>query len=170
MSMQVPFNVRSLFTWKSDRLYRVYHSSGNLYFIRIGGQGGWEHGFHAHPIATVIGGLVLGLLKRRTEAKLDQLDHTDPMELVRNHKDSFSLSPSEASETSIEPRAGLGSHGMQFGRWLLSDYRGAKWCFQFETLEDMQWALHILPGFFGEKLVVNVQWDPKRTQFVRRGQ
>ncbi len=80
MSVQPPFNVRALFTWKSDRLYRVYQANGNLYFIRIGGQGGMEY-ILGHPFgiigALLVGG-ALGLLRKRTEERLDQIDLTDP--------------------------------------------------------------------------------------------
>jgi len=49
---------RAPFTWKTDRLYRVYLSGNELFFIRIGGQGGWWEaalaGMHSHPLSRLL--------------------------------------------------------------------------------------------------------------------
>ncbi len=72
MEDQLAFNARAVFTWKSDRLYRVHLSGNELFFIRLGGQGGWREGalggMHGHPLGLLLLPVVW-LLDRWAEKK-----------------------------------------------------------------------------------------------------
>ncbi|MHB1456911.1 MAG: hypothetical protein ACYC0V_08365 [Armatimonadota bacterium] len=161
--MEPSFNVRAVFMWKSDRLYRVCIDNQKLYFIRVGGQG-----VGAYGLSGAIGALIAMVLQKRNDKQTAKLDMTNPEEAIRNHKDSFFLTTSQINQTSIEPMDKSSMHGVNFGQWLLTETNDTKWRFQFESKEDMKSAIDMLSAFFGNKLVCNVEWDVKKNRFIPR--
>ncbi len=164
------FNARATFTWEADRLYRVCIEDGALYFIRIGGQGGMNPAVAAN--FGLLGALVVGAAKsiseRKRQERLAAQEQQRPQDLLSAHKHNFRLSPSDVMDSSIEPAASALSHGPNAGRWLLTQQDGKKWSLQFESVDDMQAALEVLPVLFGSRLRVNVQWNEKKKRFERQ--
>lgn len=169
--MQDTFNVRATYTWKPDRLYRVYYSSGQLYFIRIGGQG--------YALAQLLElqlgpfGKMLGrAAQRRSDAKLaqkvEETDRIPPEVRIREHKHNFQIGAGDVTESTILPASQFASHGIRFGRWNVSLRGGSELRLQFEQLDDMQIALELLTRALGNRLSVEVEWDARASRFVKR--
>ena len=163
----IAFNARAVFTWGSDRLYRVYVRDDALYFIRIGGQG---VGTAVAGQFGLVGALVGQAIKKRAdaarEAKTAAQDQQDAQDLLAQHKDNFRLLPGEPVTASIEPPAGPAGHGPHVARWLLV-WSDRKWTLQFEQMIDAEMAMAHLPRFFGERLKVNVRWDAGKKKYVK---
>jgi hypothetical protein len=151
------FNARAVFWARPDRLYRVYPTRGELFFIRIGGQG--------TDLATALGALFgpLGALleerlRRRSAAKLrarvEEVDHLPPEIRAREHRHSFQLSVAQITESQLLEPSRIAAHGRHTGRWTLTLQGGESWRFQFETPDDMSRALELLPRELGERLRV----------------
>ncbi len=163
------FNARFVSTFTPDRLYRVYIDRGEIFFIRIGGQGGMALGVASQ--FGLLGGLVLqGLKKRGNEqlaTKTSELDRQHPSSQLSAHKHNFHSAATAIQVSSLEPAALIGSHGEHFGRWKLK-LRGSKeMLFQLETLDDMRAASEILPRLGGVH-VSNVVWDSAKKKFAKR--
>lgn len=168
------FNVRALFMWKSDRLYRVHLSGDELFFIRIGGQGGWLEGalggMHGHPLGLLFLPIIWLLdqwAEKKRQARMARSDARPPQLQVREHQHNFRLSPSDVVAASLEPPARLQWHGFHVGRWRLTTAGGQKFYFQFETVADMLWAQVVLSRVLANRLQISVRWDPRRCRFVR---
>jgi hypothetical protein len=157
MEAPIVFNARATFAWKRDRLYRVYILEEALYFIRIGGQGGV--GEAAAGSLGLLGAGALHVFRQRGKKKqaerLAVQDQRHPEQYLSAHKHNFRLRSTEVTGSSIEPPALFGSHGTQFGRWLIA-WAGGKMSLQFEQLEDMRTAVAHLPALLGPRLTVNV--------------
>ncbi|MCK6558841.1 hypothetical protein HUU39_01600 [candidate division KSB1 bacterium] len=174
MEDQLAFNARAVFTWRSDRLYRVHLSGNELFFIRLGGQGGWREGalggMHGQPLGLLLLPVVWLLdrwAQKKREAKMARSDARPPQLQVREHIHNFRLAASDVVAASLEPPARLQLHGYHVGRWRLVTAGGQKFNFQFETLADMQWAQAILSRVLADRLQISVRWDPRRGRSVR---
>ncbi len=101
------FNARFVSTFTPDRLYRVYIDRGEIFFIRIGGQGGMALGVASQ--FGLLGGLVLqGLKKRGNEqlaTKTSELDRQHPSSQLSAHKHNFH---SAATAIQVSSLAGCG--------------------------------------------------------------
>ncbi len=159
MADQLAFNARAVFTWKADRLYRVYLSGNELFFIRIGGQGGWREaalgGMHGQPLGFLLLPVVWLLdrwAQKKREARVARSDAPPPQLQVREHPHNFRLAASEIVAASIEPAARLQLHGPHVGRGRLVTAGRRTLNLQFETLADMQWAQAILSRVLADRL------------------
>ncbi len=169
MSTQ-PFNVRFISLTSLDRLYRVYLRDSELYFIRIGGQGGV---LEALPhLLGPFGALLSAYFKKQAEKStvglIDTVDQSDPVLHMRKHRHNFKLNPATVRASRIKSPSVLPLHGTQVGRWMLTLRNGNKMTFQFENSEDMDVALAVLPSAIGQVLTVDVQWSEKTNTFVKR--
>lgn len=167
-----PFNARFVSLTSLDRLYRVCFRDSELYFIRIGGQGGVYESL-PHFLGP-LGGFVGGFLKKRAveseEALSVAVDESHPVLYLRKHRHNFKLNPASVKASSIKPPAALSLHGAQVGRWTLALRDGKKMTFQFESIADMNVALLSLPGVLGHALTIDVEWNRDAHSFVRRRQ
>jgi hypothetical protein len=165
--MSSAFNARLVSNWTPDRLYRVYVVRDEMFFIRIGGQGGFAQG-----MAAQFGLLGLYLLKaynRRSAAKLAakiaELDRISPSIHLSAHKHNFHVGATGVERSSLEAPPVLGAHGEHCGRWRLKLRDAKEWLFQLETPEDMT-AAHELLSTLGCPHVSKVVWDAAKKRFV----
>lgn len=168
MDKQIAFNARAVFTWKLDRLYRVYVSTDELLFIRIGGQGGVQEGIlgglHGNAIGILFVPIIMlftKLFEKKRRAKIETADKKDPRSLVYTHKHNFRATLTDFEDASIEPPSRLAVHGFHAGRWKFTLRNKGKMNLQFETLHDMNVALEVLPKLLGASLKINVRKNPK---------
>jgi hypothetical protein len=165
----IKFNARMLHTWTPDRLYRVYLTRDELFFIRIGGQGGMNEAAAAQfgLLGVLLSNTVVKRSKRKLEAIIAEVDANPPSLQLSKHKHNFRVLRSEVDQTKLEPPSTFASHGHHFGRWRIT-FRGKKpITLQFEEFNDMQTALQTLPKFFGSRMTVNVRWDLYAHKFVK---
>ncbi len=163
------FNARYLSAFTPDRVYRVYLSRGETFFIRIGGQP-WSQ-----DIASafgLLGPLMLEPMLRRAAAKLrercSQLDAQDPGLHLKAHKHNFRAAVSDFEQSSLNPASGFASHGQHYGRWDFQVRGRRSMTLQFDTLSDMQAAYQMLGDTLGPVHQVNVDWSPSQDRFVKR--
>lgn len=165
-----PFNVRFVSLTSLDRLYRVYFRDSELYFIRIGGQGGVYETL-PHFLGP-FGGLVGGFLRKRAESSQVALsatvDQSHPVLHMRKHQHNFKLNPASVRASTIKPPSLLSLHGTQVGRWALALRDGKKMAFQFESIDDMNVAVLSLPGVLGHVLTIDVEWNRETHTYIKR--
>lgn len=164
------FNARFISALSFDRLYRVYAAGDQLFFIRIGGQGGLREGL-VHSLG-LVGFLVESSIRkradRREKALIEAIDRASPEELLPRHKDNFRLGAAEVQDGTVDPPSFLATHGPHVGRWQLSLRDGRKMTFQFESIEDLRSALDVLPDLFPSGQRVNVRWNPAVGKYEKR--
>lgn len=163
------FNARFTSTFTPDRLYRVYLERGEVFFIRIGGQGGGGRAL-AHQFG-LLGGLVWKLIQKRVEAKFQarvaRVDMRHPSMQIRAHKHNLRVAAPEFESSTLEPPKAVAGHGEHYGRWL-AKLRGRKpMTLQLETLEDMQRAVDLLPRFLPQHSN-SVVWNAAKNRFDKR--
>ena len=166
--MSRPFNARLVSNFSPDRLYRVYVDRGEVFFIRIGGQGGMAAGVAVH--FGLLGILVMRALKKRADAKIAakiaELDRQHPSGHLAAHTHNLHTATTAIETSSLEPAPLLGGHGQHVGRWRLKLREGKEMLFQFEMLEEMRTAHDVLPTLGGAH-VTNVAWDSAKQKFTK---
>jgi hypothetical protein len=169
MESKAVFNARFVSTFSPDRVYRVYVVGNELFFIRIGGQGGVREGVTGG--FGLAGGLAGGLLDSRAEKKrgalIQNIDQADPQQLLSDHKHNFTLTSTDFQGGTMEPPSSFAGHGRQVGRWKFNLRDGRKMSFEFEKPEDLRAALDILPKLLGSELAVNVEWNEAKKRFEK---
>lgn len=166
--MSDAFNARFVSTFSPDRQYRVYIDRGEIFFIRIGGQGGVAVGITSQ--FGLLGALVQRALKKRGAMKLaiktSELDRQHPSTHLSGHKHNFHTTATTVESSSLEPAPLIGAHGQHFGRWKLKLRESKEMLFQFETIDDMKAAYQLLPSL-GRTHTNNVVWDPIKLKFTK---
>ena len=164
------FNARFLSNMSFDKLYRVYIVGDQLFFIRIGGQGGLQQGI-THQLG-LLGLLIEPLMKKRAEKKekalLETIDQTNPEQLLTRHKDNFRLGTVELQEGTLDPPSFFATHGPHVGRCQLNLRDGKKMNLQFEKTEEMRIALDVLPRLFSSGFRVNVRWNEYKKRYEKK--
>jgi hypothetical protein len=170
--MPIPsFNAKLGLALTRDRLYRIYARGGQLYFLRISGQGRLV-GKTAVDRFGAIGELIGDLFNRRS--LIDQLrflqaqNAEDPAAHLADHPHNFRLSAAEISESSLEPRPIFAFHGHEAGRWLVRTADGRSRTFYFQSSLGMRAAAESLPHAIGAAFRLNVEWDESRKKFRKR--
>lgn len=163
------FNARAVFTWKSDRQYRVYVMDEQLVFIRTGGQ---QVGQMVARQFGLIGALVWALTKKRREKKLaaarQAMDATHPLQLVTQHEHSFQSHRSQLTEQTLEPPSWFKGRGPYAARWRFVA-AGDRMLLELPTPEDVEALLRLLAPIVGTTLRVDIAWNAKKKKYVRRG-
>lgn len=164
------FNARLVSGVSFDTLYRVYAVDDRLYFIRVGGQGGfWEE--LARPLG-FFGLLVESSVKKRAEKKgkalIEAIDRTSPEQLLPAHADNFRLEAAELSEATVDPPSFFATHGPHVGRCQLTLRDGRKMSFQFEAAGDMRTAMDVLSDLIPSGFQVNVRWNDSKKRYEKR--
>jgi hypothetical protein len=178
------FNARAIYALSPDRVFRVYATDHELFFIRIGGQ---NLGSGVGPQFGLVGALVGVGLERLSEKsgqkqaeRTEDFDRRAPAELLPEHKHNFRLERSDIVESAIDRAphglvarvqsntTGLwmGLHGPLAGRWAYKTRDGKKLDMEFPTLEDMKSAMGTLGVWLGARLAIHVQWDDQRKAFI----
>jgi hypothetical protein len=151
------FNARAVFWLRPDRLYRVYPTRGELFFIRIGGQG-TDLGAALGALLGPLGSLLEERLRRRREAKLrgriEEVDRIPPEIRAREHRHSFQLSVAQIAASQILEPSRVAAHGRHDGRWIFTLQGGESWRLQFESQDDMSRARELLRRELGDRLQV----------------
>jgi 4-amino-4-deoxy-L-arabinose transferase-like glycosyltransferase len=164
------FNARAVFTWKSDRQYRVYVEGEQLYFVRTGGQA-MGH-VMAHQFG-LIGALIWLLLRKRQEKKaaeaMRELDAMHPSQVVGQHKHSFQVHASEITEQSLEPPSWYQPRGPCAARWRFVVRGTDRMVLELPTKDDVDAALRLLSPTMRAALRIEIDWNPAKGKFVRRG-
>jgi len=164
------FNARFISNSSFDKMYRIYAVSDQLFFIRIGGQGGLQPGL-THQLG-ILGLLIEPMMKKRAEkrekALIETIDRTDPEQLLASHKDNFRLRTVELQGGTLDPPSFFATHGLHVGRWRLNLRDGKKMDFQFENTEDMRSALDVLPNLFSSSFRVNVRWNENKKRYEKK--
>lgn len=165
------FNARAIHAWKPDRLYRIYWASSHFYFIRIAGQG---YGVAAAleqqlgPLGALLGRSIRQRGERKLRDAIMQADAMPPEIGLRAHKHNRRVMPEEVVDSRILSAGGIATHGARVGRWHLELRSGERMKLQFEAIDDMRAALELLPGCLGDRLRVEVAWDPAAGQYLGR--
>ncbi len=164
------FNARLIATASFDKLYRIYLVGDQLYFVRIGGQGGLWEGL-THQLG-IVGYFIEKSIKKRAERKektlIEGIDRMDPEHMLATHKDNFRLGSVEVQAGAVDPPSFFATHGPHVGRWHLELRDGRELAFQFEKADDMRIALDVLPGFVPSGFRVGVRWNPIRLRYEKR--
>lgn len=164
------FNARLISNMSFDKMYRIYVVGDQLFFIRIGGQGGLRLGI-THQLG-ILGLIIEPMMKNRAEKKekefIESIDRTDPELLLAGHKDNFRLRTVELQGGTLDPASFFATHGLHVGRWELNLRDGKKMNFQFEKTEDMRVALDVLPNLFSSMIQVNVRWNENKKKYEKK--
>ncbi len=164
------FNARSISNSSFDKMYRIYAAGDQLFFIRIGGQGGLRPGL-THQLG-ILGLLIEPMIKKRAEKKekelIETIDQTDPEQLLARHKDNFRLRTVDLQEGTLDPPSFFATHGLHVGRWQMNLRDGKKMTFQFENAEDMRIAMDVLPKLFSSTFHVNARWNETKKKYEKR--
>ncbi len=166
--MSNTFNARFVSTFSPDRIYRVHVDRGEVYGIRIGGQGGVAEGIGLN--LGLLGVFLMRAMQRKSEEKLAaraaDVDRQHPSAMLCAHKHNFHTSAGDIQRSSLDPPAALRLHGEHFGRWRLRLRDGKEMTFQLETLEDMRLAYQLLPSL-GRVHLNNVAYNHLSKKFMK---
>src|SRR5258708_15258315 len=147
------FNARAVFTWKTDRQYRVYVQGQQLYFVRTGGQ---AMGQVMSRHFGLIGALIWALMRKRQEKKAAEairvLDTMHPSQLVSQHKHSFEAHQSELSEQSVEAPSWFQGRGPYAARWRFVVRGTDRMLLELPTTDDVDSPLLLLSPTIGASL------------------
>jgi len=161
------FNARFVSNFTPDRLYRVTVERGEIYFIKVGGQGGLSLGVTSQ--FGILGVFIQRLLDRRREEKLaarvDGVDRMHPSSQLSAHKHNLHAAATSIETSSLEPPAKIPGHGPHVGRWKLKLRDGKPMLFQLETFDEMRTAHELLPTL-GTSHRTNVVYDANKMKFV----
>ena len=176
MTDSIAFNARTISTFTTDKLYRIFIVGSELCFVKIGGQGGLAEGAAAGLtsqfgllgglVGAAIGSAITTAAKKRQDANAVQADRLDPRTLATTGKDNFLATVRDVIKSSLDPPPIFGGHGKCFGRWQLHLRGDRKITLQFENIDDMKCAVENLPKVLAPRLQVNVQWDEKNQKYT----
>ena len=157
MKAEHAFTARECFALSMDRMYRVYVSGGELFFIKIGGQPGLGHAVAVQ--FGLVGALVHRWLEKRAKARLAEelsaLDRRDLRSLVPRDKANYRWRVGEIQGSTIDTTTSkLGAHGARVGKWELKTGDGTTHNLQFEDAGEMETAIDALQSLLGGLLRV----------------
>jgi hypothetical protein len=154
------FTIRSYPAFRTARMYRVFVAPDTLYFIRMKGLISVSDagaGIHIDPMQAAVAAAIRWFGRKAMESSREQVERSDPEEMVRSSKKHFKLTARDLVSSSLDPPSLLGGHGHHYARWKVVA-PGVKQAFQIEDAESLQAALDHLPGVLGPRLTVKV--DP----------
>jgi len=158
MTTTVPaFNARAVFTWKSDRQYRVYVHGEQLIFIRSGGP---QMGQHVANQLGLIGALIWMLIRKRQERKAaaaqQALDSAHPLQLVTQHKHSFQSHPTQLTDQSLEAPSFWQGRGPCAARWKFVVGGTDRMQLELLTKDDVDAFLRLVAPIMGGALRIKI--------------
>ena len=164
------FNVKLVSPILSAGKYRIFVERSDLLFIQI--QGGSRSILEsAAPFIGPAGNIIPLTLwlfnKRKTKARLQRLEEDNPEELLRESESNFKLNQAEIRDAAIEAPAFFQTSG-KAGRLNLSVRHGEKIKCEFDSVTDMNEAIHLLAPLLSSTLKVNVEWNGEKQRFERK--
>jgi len=164
------FNGHYVSALTPDRIYRVYPTADEVFFVRVGGQ-------PLVPTGTTafrgLDGLIMKWLWERGQRKMSEqcqkLDAEHPSLHLKAHKHNFRAAAADFEESRLEPAKTVGGHGPHYGRWVFALRNQKPMTLQLETLTEMQTAYQTLGECVGPVHQVNVEWSPAKGTFVKLG-
>ena len=161
------FNARATFWLRLDRVYRVYATDQDLFFIRIGGQDvDWAAALDSLGFPGVWLGRKLNARRAASlERKSAEADQLSPQVLVYQHPHSFRASISDIRSASFEPGAQLSLYGPHAAVWRFTLEEGRSLRFQFENGGEATTALEVLRRVLGAEFEFSVVWDEAKERF-----
>ncbi len=170
MSAEVKaFNGHYLSALTPDRIYRVYPTRDEVFFIRVGGQPLVPAG--TTTFSGLVGLLLQGLWKRaqvKMKERCQKLDAEHPSLHLKAHKHSFRATAADFEESRLDSPKTLGGHGPHYGRWVFKLRDKKSMTLQLESLSEMQMAYQTLGESVGSVHQLNVEWSPSKGAFVKR--
>ncbi len=165
-----PFNVRAVSWMRPDRVFRVYASDQDIFFIRLAGQSvNWVAAFAQLGVLGYWLGRKLnerrdGILQHRA----DEADRVQPQVRLHEHAHNFRVGLNDITTADFEPGRQISLHGAYAARWKLGVRDGRKWDFVFEDAGEANRAFEVLVTALGDRLVADVAWDESKGQFRKR--
>jgi hypothetical protein len=170
MASQSPkaFNARARAkNFKPEMLYRVYIAPGGLFFIRVGGQRATAYAGAFGLLGFVIAKMAEKGEKRRTEARIEDLDQRSLKDRLEDHKHNFRVPFDDFLSSSIDKASFWTSTGANAGRWTIRTEGQGKMVLEFDDVDEMDVAVEELPKVLGEKQRINVEWNDRKRKFVK---
>jgi hypothetical protein len=159
------FNARMSIAWKGDLLFRVYPTPERVFFIKIGGSKKQQMAVHFGLIGMLIAHFSNKKEAKRTEDRLARMSGLNPALLMKEDKANHVRQMSEIMEPTIN--GGSIWTDKKFGSWSFRDARGKKRELKFEDATNFREAVRWLSQTFGERLIVNAQWDDAKGKVVK---
>ncbi|HYT88633.1 MAG TPA: hypothetical protein VEL76_07980 [Gemmataceae bacterium] len=158
------------FTWRPNRLYRVYVLPQELVFLWAGA------GAEATAIGAqfgLIGGLMTAAMRREPKVQVGEgLDLDTVEQLLPSHKHNFRAHLDDLSYVTIDPRsfwlAAMYYQGAHIGVLRFRHRKQGKMSLCLSNYEDMKIALETVPAALGDLVTVNVEWSDYKGRFVRK--
>jgi hypothetical protein len=158
------------YTWRPNRLYRVYVLPQELVFLWAGS------GAETAALGTqfgLLGGLVTAAVRREAPAQPRQgLDRERVEELIASHKHNFRAHVDDLYSVIIDPRsfwlAAMYYQGSHTGVLRIRHRQKGKLRLCLSSYEDMKTAVEAVPAALGDLVTVNVLWDDCTGRFVRK--
>jgi hypothetical protein len=163
------------------RLYRVYLLAEELLVLETELQQPPPNFTGVAVAHGLIGGLIAGLANavvaflrtRSADARRRQLDNAGLDELIRlaeTEKDSFRAGPADVVCARLDPPSDWerGPKEEYPGRLYLRHRVCGEISLEFLTSVEMRIAEEELPRIFGDRLAVNIIWDPQLMRYVRK--
>lgn len=165
-----PFNVRAVSWMRPDRVFRVYASDQDIFFIRLAGQSvNWVAAFaQLGPLGYWLGRKLNERRDRIIRNRADEADRVPPQVRVHEHSHNFRVGLNDIATADFEPGRQISVHGAYAARWKLALRDGRKWNFVFEDAGEGHRAFQVLVTALGERLVADVAWDESKGQFRKR--
>lgn len=144
------------------RLFRIYVSDGQVYFIRVGGHlaSEWEmqkpslHTIYHAGWLGILGELLLRKIVRgRAQRRMAAADQDGPEMALSRHRRSFKCRFSDFERALFDTRI-LNSRVGGNGRWTFSTQDQGKQDFRLMTILDRKIAMDTLPKSLGDRLQV----------------
>ncbi|MCI0463777.1 MAG: hypothetical protein L0Z62_43130 [Gemmataceae bacterium] len=171
------FTIQAQFTFKKNRLYRVYLRPQELLFLEAGPGCGNEQAVRGagFVLGGLVGGLIGGILaeniREKAKARQWELDVAEEADLLRMADQgdlNFRATASDLSDIRIEaPSFWDKLDAKVCGRLCLRHRDRGAHAFQFLSIEDMQKAIELLPQVLGEQLAVHAVLDRRNGRYVR---
>ncbi|MEK7269383.1 MAG: hypothetical protein AAB215_00415 [Planctomycetota bacterium] len=147
------------------RLFRIYVSDGQVYFIRVGGHlaSEWEmqkpslHTIRHAGLVGILGEVLLRkIIRSRAQRRMAAADRDGPEMALPRHRHSFKCRFSDFAGALFDTRI-LTSRVGGNGRWTFATQDQGKQDFRLMTILDRKIAMDTLPKSLGDRLKVRAK-------------
>lgn len=157
--------------WSGNRRYRVYTLPGELVFVYAGSAGDVERtvGVQFGAIGSLITSAVMSRKIKSQEKRLEGLDF---QQLATAHKHNFRAATVHLSECRIDPWsywiAAMYNRAQHAGVFRFTHSEKGKFTLCIESVPDMEMAIEKVPLSLGNRVAINVEWNPKKKAYRRK--
>jgi hypothetical protein len=162
------------FTFRPDRLYRVYVTPEELLFVRAGSAAGFRRSLAMH--FGVLGLLIAAAFdpSKKNKSRQEEMDSKPVEELIGDHKHNFRVSTDGIEEIRLDPPsfwyAAIHSSSHHSGIFRLTHREHGRMRLVVIEVKDMKVAVAELSRLFGNRLDLRVYWSERDERFRRRSQ